>query len=143
LKSLNSSTVGEDYFQRLTDLISNAQTEIHLQTYIFKNDSTGTMIVNALKEAAARNVKIYLFLDTYGSSLLSWAFVKELESQGIKVRFFSLFFSKNIFHLGRRLHHKVAVADDKIALIGGINVADNACAYARTQEQRMKSKLYG
>ncbi|TAL57154.1 MAG: hypothetical protein EPN85_14310 [Bacteroidetes bacterium] len=35
---------GEDYFIRLLNIISNAKSEIHLQTYIFENDCTGTKI---------------------------------------------------------------------------------------------------
>lgn len=30
----------------------------------------------------------------------------------------------NNFYIGRRMHHKIVVADKKIALIGGINIAD-------------------
>jgi cardiolipin synthase A/B len=115
---------GEDFFVRLLGIISNAQAEIHLQTYIFDNDATGKMVVDALKEAASRNVKIYVLLDGYGSASLTNTFINDLNQQGINIRFFSPLFSTNTFYLGRRLHHKVVVADGIIALIGGINIAD-------------------
>lgn len=115
---------GEDYFLRLHSIILNAQSEIHLQTYIFDNDSTGIEIVDALKEAASRNVKVYVLLDAYGSSSLPRQFIKDLILHGINIRFFSPFFSLNNFYLGRRLHHKIVVVDEKIALIGGINIGD-------------------
>lgn len=115
---------GEDYFLRLLNIISKAQNEIHLQTYIFENDSTGLEIANALTEAAYRKVKVYVLLDGYGSAKLSNSFLEELTKQGIHIRFFSPLFSKNTFYIGRRLHHKVVVADSKIALIGGINIAN-------------------
>lgn len=111
---------GDDYFSRLRNIIRQAKIEIHFQTYIFDNDSTGNEIVEALKEAASRNVKIYMLLDGYGSSSFSDKVVNELTLKGINFRFFSA----NIFYIGRRLHHKIVVADGNIALIGGINIAD-------------------
>lgn len=123
---------GEDYFSCLHNIISNAQSEIHLQTYIFENDSTGARITNALKKAVMRNVKVYVLLDGYGSSSLSRKYIKHLKQHGINVRFFSPFFSQNSFYLGRRLHHKIVVADAKVSLIGGINISDR---YSGTETQ--------
>lgn len=116
---------GHDYFVRLQNIISKAQSEIHLQTYIFENDSTGLEIANALKEAASRKVKIYLLPDAYGSSSLPDEFKADMIKNGIQLRLFAPFFSTNSFYLGRRLHHKVVVADRSVALIGGINISDN------------------
>lgn len=124
---------GEDYFIRLHDIISKAKSEIHLQTYIFENDSTGIKVANALKEAASRNVKVYVLLDGYGSSALSRQFVNDLRSHGIFFRFFSPLFSTNNFYIGRRLHHKVIVVDEKTTLIGGINIADKYRGTATTE----------
>ncbi len=115
---------GEDYFNRLASLIAEAKTEIHIQTYIFENDSTGIKIADLLKAAAARNVKIHILLDGYGSSSLSNKFIKEFTACGISIRFFSPFLSTNNFYIGRRLHHKIVVADSHISLIGGINIGD-------------------
>ncbi|WP_431128272.1 phospholipase D-like domain-containing protein [Flagellimonas flava] len=115
---------GEEYFQQLEKIIKGAQKEIHLQTYIFENDSTGSRVATQLKEAAQRKVKVYVLLDAYGSARLSDSFVDDLIQHGISLRFFSPLFSWNNFYLGRRMHHKVVVGDGKSALIGGINIAD-------------------
>lgn len=115
---------GEDFFDRLLLLISNAKSELHLQTYIFENDATGKEVAQALKVAALRNVKVYVLLDGFGSASLPKHFINDLVSNGINIRFFAPFFSMNSLYLGRRLHHKVAVADEEIALVGGINIAD-------------------
>lgn len=115
---------GEDYFLRAQNIISNAQTVIHIQMYIFENDATGLEIINALKEAAIRNVKIYVLLDGYGSYSFPSLIMKDLKQLGINIRFFSPFFSSNNFYIGRRLHHKIITADGTIALIGGINISD-------------------
>ena len=115
---------GEDYFLRMKNIIENAQEEIHLQTYIFENDETGSSIATFLKEAAKRHVKVYLLLDAYGSAQLPESFTQDLVQHGISFRFFSPLISVNNFYVGRRMHHKILVADGKTALIGGINIAD-------------------
>jgi cardiolipin synthase len=116
---------GEDYFLRAKNMILNAQSEIHLQIYIFEVDPTGIEIINALKEAALRDVKIFILLDGYGSYSFPNAIIKELIELGINIRFFSPFFSGNNFYIGRRLHHKIITVDGTIALIGGINISNN------------------
>lgn len=115
---------GEDYFFRLLHIISNAQSEIHFQTYIFENDSTGLEIAKALKEAANRGVKVYVLLDGYGSSKLPNDFLEDLIHAGVHIRLFSPWHSINNIYLGRRLHHKIVVVDGEITIIGGINIAN-------------------
>jgi cardiolipin synthase len=115
---------GDDYFKRLLNIVSNAKTEIHLQTYIFDEDKTGLEVANALIKVAKRNVKVYILLDAYGSSKLSNSFIENLKLQNINIRFFSPLFTKNNFYIGRRLHHKIVVVDSKIVLIGGINISN-------------------
>lgn len=124
---------GEDYFSRLEQLILESKTEIHIQTYIFEDDVIGNKIIEALKVAASRNVKIYILIDGFGSFSFPKKRITELEQSGINFRFFSPFFSANSFYLGRRLHHKIVVVDSKIALIGGINIADK---YRGTSKQK-------
>jgi len=123
---------GEDYFNRLHDLITNAHTEIHIQTYIFEDDHIGHKVAEALIEAAKRKVKIYILVDSYGSKALTNKFIHELSSHGINFRIFSPLFSRNNIYLGRRLHHKVIVIDSEYALIGGINIADKYHGTERT-----------
>jgi cardiolipin synthase len=115
---------GNDYFETLENLIHQAKHSLHLQTYIFDEDETGKNIANSLKAAASRGVKIHMMLDGYGSKSLSRKFSKDLRSSGIRLRYFAPFFSSQNIYFGRRLHHKVIVADKNTALIGGINIAD-------------------
>ena len=115
---------GDDYFSRLVKMILESKFEIHIQTYIFDYDSTGKKIIEALKKAAAKNIKIYILLDGFGSLSFPSEVIDELSKIGIDLRIFSPFLSANSLYIGRRLHHKIIVSDAKIALIGGINIAD-------------------
>lgn len=115
---------GEDYFTRLERIILASKSEIHIQTYIFDYDTVGKKIIDLLKEAASRNVKIYILLDGFGSFSFPKEILDELPQNGINIRLFAPLFSASSFYLGRRLHHKVVVSDSKTVLIGGINIAD-------------------
>ncbi|MDI5899214.1 phospholipase D-like domain-containing protein [Flavobacterium yafengii] len=126
-KNLELVYSGEDYFSRLEAIIRNSQFEIHMQMYLFENDTTGNRIIKALKEAASRKVQVYVLLDGLGSLSFPSETLKEMRQSGINIRFFAPLFSTYTFYLGRRLHRKVIVADAKIVLIGGINIADKYC----------------
>ncbi len=126
-KNLELVYSGEDYFSRLEAIICNSQIEIHMQMYLFENDATGNRIIMALKEAASRNVQVYVLLDGLGSLSFPSETIKEMRQSGINIRFFAPLFSTYTFYLGRRLHRKVIVADAKVVLIGGINIADKYC----------------
>lgn len=123
-KNLELVHSGEDYFARLETIIHNAQFQIHMQMYLFENDAIGRRIVTALNEAAFRKVEIYVLLDGLGSLTFPSEVLKEMKNNGINIRFFAPLFSTYSFYIGRRLHRKVIVADAKVALIGGINIAE-------------------
>jgi len=115
---------GREYFEELLQLIANAKESMHLQVYIFDNDETGQAIGEALKAAARRNVKVYLVADGYASQHFTKKFIYELKDAGVQVRMFQPLLKSRNFYFGRRLHHKVAVADTMYALVGGINISN-------------------
>jgi cardiolipin synthase len=115
---------GAEFFQNLLQLINEATDTIHLQTYIFDNDETGRMVTEALKSAAARNVKVYALADGFASQALSKSLIVTLKGTGVNFRLFEPLFKSKAFYFGRRLHHKIAVIDAKYALVGGINISN-------------------
>lgn len=115
---------GMEYFDLMKQLIDEAKEIIHLQFYIFDEDETGRTVADALMAAAKRGVKVFMLLDAYGSQDLSKTFVKTLRDSGIILRRFRPLFKGRRFYLGRRLHHKIVVADASRCLVSGLNVSD-------------------
>lgn len=115
---------GLPYFSKLIDLIDNANSSLQLQFYIYEEDDTGIEIANHLIQAVGRGVVVQILLDGYASRKLSTNFKKNLRSQGIRLRFFEPILKSKKFYFGRRLHHKIVVADGRQALVGGINISD-------------------
>jgi cardiolipin synthase len=115
---------GKKYFDVLEQIINHAHTIIHLQVYIFNDDETGNRIINALLKAAKRGVQIFIVLDGYASRTISKSSIGNLKSAGINFRWFNPIFKSRYFYFGRRLHHKVVVADASVGLVGGVNITN-------------------
>ncbi len=114
---------GKPFFDALEGCIRRTKQTLHVQVYILNPDETGRRVLELLREAAERGVRVNLLLDAYGSMDLGRQWVEEIRQAGIQFRFFGRLFSKNL-SIGRRLHHKIVVADGQEMLIGGINFAD-------------------
>lgn len=116
---------GKEYFDLLMHLIETAADSIHLQTYIFDDDETGRMIAGALKQAAKRKVEVHFLADGYASQNLPHALIHDLNASGVHFRYFEPVFRSRHFYFGRRMHHKVFVADSRHVLVGGINISNH------------------
>jgi cardiolipin synthase len=115
---------GADYFRCIEEIADQAKYSLHLQTYIFDEDETGTKVAEALIRAANRKVLVYVLLDGYASQHLSQGFINKLKDAGIQFSFFEPLLKSRYFYFGRRLHHKVIVADSSLCMVSGINVSD-------------------
>src|SRR5215213_9272764 len=115
---------GKEYFDLLLELIQNAKNTIHLQTYIFDSDETGQMVGNALIDAARRGVSVFVLIDGYASKNIDREFVTTIREAGVYFRFFEPLFKSSNFYFGRRMHHKIFVADGMHSLTGGINISN-------------------
>lgn len=115
---------GQEYFQLLLNLIREAKHSIHLHVYIFDEDETGTLVADALIDAALRKVEVYLLFDGYASQNLSEPFIQKIFLAGIRYRMFEPLFLSSNFYFGRRMHHKVFVSDSFHSLVGGINISN-------------------
>ena len=115
---------GRPYFAACEEAIDKAIHFIHFQTYIVDDDETGRKIVNALKRAALRGVRVYFLIDAYGGKSFPLHLEQEMEKTGILFRRFSPVLISKDFQMSLRLHHKVLMADGEHAIIGGMNIAN-------------------
>lgn len=115
---------GKMYFDLLLQLINSAKKNICLQFYIFLEDETGIEVMNALKAASQRGIAVFLHLDAYASKELPKRCIADMRESGVNVKRFEPLLRSKHFYFGRRLHHKVVVADGIYSLVGGINVCN-------------------
>src|SRR6185369_6199320 len=79
---------GEQYFPALVAAIDAARTEVFLESYIFADDETGSLVADALARAAARGVAAHLLIDGFGARDFPPRFRDTLESAGAQVLVF-------------------------------------------------------
>lgn len=115
---------GAAYFERMEVLIDGARRSVHLQVYIFADDTTGSRMAAALMRAAQRGVQVFLLADGYASHDLPDTLISRLRASGVHFRWFQPLWLSRRFYFGRRLHHKVLVVDHRAALVSGRNIAD-------------------
>jgi len=118
---------GDEYFPELEAAIEKAQTEIHIETYIFEYDAIGRKISAALKRAAQRGVSVHLLLDGFGSQDFPREEIDSMLQAGMKVLIFrpEFIFSMPRRYRLRRMHRKLVIIDAQIAFAGGINIIDD------------------
>lgn len=121
---------GADFFPALCAAIDAATVSVHLETYIFMLDRTGTKVLECLSAAARRGVKVRVVLDGFGSALHGERVRTALTNAGAQCRIFRpepRWFARFVPSRSRlrRLHRKVTIVDGHIAFIGGINVIDD------------------
>ncbi len=123
---------GINFFNELAALIGLAEKNIHLQIYLIDPDETGNLMLDALKAASKRGVEVNLVVDDYGAGRLKPTDEAALEAAGVVFKRFEPFISSGRYYLGRRMHHKIVVIDERIAVVGGMNFANR---YRGTEQQ--------
>jgi cardiolipin synthase A/B len=119
---------GEEYFPALVAALDAARDEVFLETYIFADDETGSLVCDALARAAARGVRVHLLIDGFGSRGFPKRFAQALESAGAHVLVFlpqSGLIARPRRSRLRRMHRKLASIDAAVAFVGGINIQDD------------------
>jgi cardiolipin synthase len=105
---------GEDFFSTMLSEIDSAAQEIFLETYIFSDDKTASLVQAALCRAAARGVRVCVIVDWVGSGR-AWS------DAGVGCRIFNPWFRRGL----ARTHRKICVIDQRIAMVGGLNIIDD------------------
>jgi cardiolipin synthase A/B len=118
---------GDTYFSVMEAALDKAEHEIYLISYIFKNDTIGRRIAEALKRAALRGVRTRVLIDGFGSDNLPKTMVADLDAAGVMVMKFRPKISPWTFRRRRlrRLHRKIVIVDQSAAFVGGINIVDD------------------
>ena len=117
-------TRGVDAFASMQAAVLAAGREIVLESYIFKDDSTGRLFLEEAAAAARRGVSVRVMADAAGSLGTRARFWHEMESHGIEVRLFNPLFRRFWWFQPFRDHRKIVVVDRRTAFTGGMNIGE-------------------
>lgn len=113
---------GEQFFPALISACDSALSEIYIETYIFALDPTGLRVKAALLRAVRRGVAVQLVVDWLGTGDDTITQLRaELEPAGVRLLAFNPWFQRGIV----RMHRKIAVIDQRMAFLGGLNINDD------------------
>ena len=133
---------GDSYFSDILNSIQTAKKTIKIETYIFDRDELGEKILNALRDAAERGVKVRLLLDGAGCSEWDHDTTNLYRKHNFEIRFFhpliwqrrnrKLWKYLNLKRIVRgfsllnhRNHRKIFLFDNETAYLGSMNISGN------------------
>jgi cardiolipin synthase A/B len=104
--------------------ISRAEHWIHLDNYIFENDTTGQRFAEALSAKAAEGVRVRVLHDWFGCMDVPRGFWRELRDAGVEVRAVNPPTLGTPLGVIRRDHRKLIAVDGEYASTGGVCISD-------------------
>jgi cardiolipin synthase C len=114
-------------------LAQTAHRSLDLQYYIWRQDMSGTLLLDALLCAANRGVRVRLLLDDINTGGLDNTLSALDSHPNVQVRLFNPFamrdhrwlgYLTDFSRLNRRMHNKSFTADNQVTIVGGRNVGD-------------------
>jgi phosphatidylserine/phosphatidylglycerophosphate/cardiolipin synthase-like enzyme len=147
---------GQDSLLLRVHLIRSAHRSIDLQTFHFERDDAGRVVLDELRAAARRGVRVRLLMDQ-----LNGLADPELQAQlagfhhNFELRLYNPIFGQarvNPFEfaggvvfrfrdLNQRMHNKLMLIDDRVAVIGGRNIQDEYFDWSAQYDYRDRDLL--
>lgn len=124
---------GTDAFTARIATIRAAEVALDVQYYIWQSDTAGLILLDELRAAAERGVRVRLLLDDNGITGLDGHLAALDAMEAVEVRLFNPFilrtpkwlgYAFDFFRLNRRMHNKSLTADGAVSILGGRNIGD-------------------
>ena len=129
--------VGAEGFLSRMQMINAAERTLDLQYFIFRGDDTGKLLTDAVLHAADRHVRVRVLIDD-GETVAGDEQIIALQAHpSVEIRIFNPFayrghvtffraieFLFSASRLDYRMHNKLLVVDNSVALLGGRNIGD-------------------
>src|SRR5215470_19407212 len=128
---------GRQAFELRTALAEVAERSIDAQYFLWDADAVGTILIDRLIRAANRGVRVRLLVDDLYLKGRDVSIAALDAHPNVEIRLYNIFGGRNPLSLGRRLdfllefgrlnhrmHNKLFVVDNQVAIMGGRNIAD-------------------
>lgn len=132
-------TYGADLFEAMLEAIAGARKTVMLESYIWKNDEMGQRFKQALIDASARGVEVYVIVDGFANLVVPYSFFRFPPAVHV-LRFPVLrpgMAYLNIRTSGRD-HRKILVVDDETGFVGGYNIGSLYATHWRDTHVRLQ-----
>jgi cardiolipin synthase C len=122
-----------DAFAARVLLARAAERSLDVQYFIWHGDAVGTLLWEALWQAADRGVRVRLLVDDANNAGLDPVLAALDAHLNIELRLYNPFVNRgsrfigyltDFSRLNRRMHNKSFTADNQVSVVGGRNIAD-------------------
>ena len=133
LAGIYALSLPADAFAARGVLAAAAQRSLDVQYYIWHDDETGILLLEALWRAAERGVRVRLLLDDNGIAGLDPMLAALDAHPKVEVRLYNPFahramraldFITDFSRANRRMHNKSFTADNQVTIVGGRNIGN-------------------
>ena len=137
LSGIRLLTSGEEALGDLIALADHAERTLDIQYYIIQQDDSARILLHHVRLAADRGVRVRVLVDDLNTAGEDRRFMHLSEHVNVEVRVFNPFpggrhttwtrvlASANDFgRINHRMHNKLFVADNALAITGGRNIGD-------------------
>ncbi|MEP6885966.1 MAG: phospholipase D family protein [Gammaproteobacteria bacterium] len=137
LSGIRVLSSGEEVLADLIALADHAERTLDIQYYIIHQDESARLLLHHLRLAADRGVRVRLLVDDLNTAGEDRRFMHLSQHTNVEVRVFNPFpggrfatWSRLLASLGdirrinHRMHNKLFVADNALAITGGRNIGD-------------------
>lgn len=121
--SIEIFTDGEEKFEDLRQELRKAESYIHIQYYIIKNDELFDSIIPILIDKVKEGVEVRILYDGMGGRFMPNRVWEHLKEAGVKVGvFFPAILGRLQLRVNYRNHRKIVVIDGRVGYVGGFNI---------------------
>jgi putative cardiolipin synthase len=137
LSGIRLLTSGEEALADLITLADHAERTLDIQYYIIHQDDSARLLLHHLRQAADRGVRVRVLVDDLNTAGEDRRFMHLGQHANVEVRVFNPFPGgrskiwtrllasvNDIPRINHRMHNKLFVADNALAITGGRNIGD-------------------
>src|SRR5450432_3987145 len=137
LSGIRLLTSGEEALGDLIALADHAERTLDIQYYIIQQDDSARILLHHVRLAADRGVRVRVLVDDLNTAGEDRRFMHLGEHANVEVRVFNPFpggrfatwtrflaSATDIRRINHRMHNKLFVADNALAITGGRNIGD-------------------
>ena len=137
LSGIRLLSSGDEALASLIALADRAERTLDIQYYLIHQDASAALLLHHVRAAANRGVRVRMLVDDLNTAGEDRRFMHLGERRNVEVRVFNPFpggrfalwtrfvaSASDIPRINHRMHNKLFVADNAIAITGGRNIGD-------------------
>ena len=124
-QQLEIINIGTNALATRIEMIRSAKKSIDAEYFIFRDDNSGSILIQEMIKKARTGVKVRILLDyLIGKKTIGVFHAHELRKLGIEIKYFNTLPKIRFNKMQYRNHRKFLIIDGKDVLTGGRNIGD-------------------